>query len=74
MKPFDTKGSCTPVDHDPFGILSKRCHRPHGGDMTARAPIYTLTATNDGVVEDLFEDELGNVVVDDALESLALNQ
>lgn len=73
--PFTTRGACTPVIHDEGHELSHTCRRPRGGDMTSLAPGYTLTVTNpDGGVEDLFQDEMGNVVVDDALESLALNQ
>lgn len=74
--PFSIKGGCTPVIHDSNHLLSHTCRRPRGGDMTARAPGYTLTVTNPngGGVEDLFQDEFGNVVVDDALDSLILNQ
>ena len=55
-----------------------QCQRPVGGDMTARPPVYVLTVTNPqsggGGVLDLFQDEVGNVVVDDTLDSLILNQ
>lgn len=69
------RGGCTPVIHDSGHELSHTCRRPRGGDPTQGAPGYTMIVNNPGEgVEDLFQDELGNVVVDDALESLALNQ
>lgn len=75
--PFSTRGGCTPVLHDAGHLHVHTCKRPRGGDKTIQAPGYTLTVTNpgpNGGVLDLFEDENGSVVVDDALESLVLNQ
>jgi hypothetical protein len=71
-KPFSTRGGCVPVVHSDH-LLVHTCRRPVGGDKTIGAPQYSLTVTNGGVVEDLFQDELGNVVVDDALDALILN-
>jgi hypothetical protein len=74
--PFSTRGGCTPVVHDHDHLIDHTCRRPVGGDKTSQAPGYTLTVNNPdgGGIEDLFEDEISRVVVDDALESLILNQ
>lgn len=72
-KPFSTRGGCVPVTHDPEHILVHTCRRPVGGDRTIKAPTYALVVTNDGEIDDLFQDELGNVVVDNGLEPLILN-
>ena len=52
------------------------CCAASGGDMTIKSPEYFLTVTNptsSDIIQDLFEDEAGSVVVDDLLESLILN-
>jgi hypothetical protein len=75
MKAFSTRGGCVPVVPDAGHLLVHTCRRPVGGEKTIQAPQFILTVTNgEGGIEDLFEDENGVVVVDDALESLILNQ
>ena len=72
-RPFSTPGSCTPVIHD-SGELVHDCRTERGGTKTASAPPSApLEAVNeDGETMDLFEDETGSVVVDDALDFLIL--
>lgn len=74
-KPFSTPGGCTPVIHDD-GTLVHDCRTERGGTKTAGVPQITpLEAVNaDGEILDLFENENGSVVVDDALDFLILNQ
>lgn len=74
-QPWNNKGGGTPVVHDNHRLLVHSCRRPRGGDKTIASPGYTMIVNNPGEgVLDLFEDENGIVVVDDALESLILNQ
>jgi len=50
------------------------CRTERGGTMTIKPPEYFLVASNPDIgIVDLFEDETGSVVVDDLLETLALN-
>lgn len=73
--PNSTRGGCVPVLHDAEHLHVHTCKRERGGDKTIQPPGYSLVVTNPngGGVEDLFQNELGNVVVDDALDSLNLN-
>ena len=77
---FDDQGEWLDLEEGGPGHINvpfaHDCRGERGGAMTIKSPEYFLRVTNptsDEIIQDLFEDETGSVVVDDLLETLILN-